>query len=679
MKICSVVSAVAALLLVAVIWTGLYTVPEGMTAMVRSPWTDSKRIDPGRHWRPPCLSSHVLYPLTEQEYILDSQTLGSTLATLDDRPLRLELEVHATLDRDRVSEVDARFPTGDLALAVAAAITPVVTGVASRHEFRDFFGEGIILVEQDLRDGSWEALRLAGFHAGAVKCGKAILLSGENESQPGPGPDDSDPRVVLLGLDAADWDLLEPLMADGRMPNLRRLCDGGVRGSLRTIAPALSPVVWTSMATARSPEEHGIVDFISHTSDGRTVPVTSNLRRVPGFWNILTAAGASVGVAGWWATWPAEAVKGYMLSDRYSYGLFRDDTDGDAARAKMYPETAIFRMAAHHIGDEEITFRQAAPFMDIEPRIYADADGEDLRESLRWFRRILASDLSYRNAGLYLQKKYNPRLAATYFEGTDTICHQFVRFRAPMRVQAPERETAMFKDTIDRFYEYHDRLIGEFTQGLSEDTVVIVCSDHGFLSGSRRPPSDPRIGVGAAAEWHRKFGIILLHGSPFTHGAELVSASVLDLTPTLLMLFGQPLERDMSGRVLVEAFTDAYLIHHGITYVDAYPDLETREEAVEPMASALDSEIVERLRGLGYLGGESGGFGARTNLGSAFMERGEFLRAIEEFKKAVQAAPDAAGGYVNLANACHRAGRFQEALEAAGRALLLDPESTKAM
>ena len=68
--------------------------------------------------------------------------------------------------------------------------------------------------------------------------------------------------VIVLGLDAADWSLLDDYIGRGVMPNLGRLAAEGTSGHLKTLSPALSPLIWTTMMTGTSPLEHGILDFV---------------------------------------------------------------------------------------------------------------------------------------------------------------------------------------------------------------------------------------------------------------------------------------------------------------------------------------------------------------------------------------------------------------------------------
>ena len=95
-------------------------------------------------------------------------------------------------------------------------------------------------------------------------------------------------RLLLVGWDAVDWKVIDPLLARGQMPNLAGLIAAGVRGNNATIYPPLSPMVWTSIATGKRPTKHGIHGFTEPTEDGMAVRPASNLgRKTKAFWNIL--------------------------------------------------------------------------------------------------------------------------------------------------------------------------------------------------------------------------------------------------------------------------------------------------------------------------------------------------------------------------------------------------------
>ncbi len=131
--------------------------------------------------------------------------------------------------------------------------------------------------------------------------------------------------VLFVGLDGADWELLDDYVASGVMPHLAALAREGRTGVLSTLHPPLSPLVWTTMMTGTSPLEHGILDFTRrHPETGALEPITSGERLVPAIWNMATGGGRSVAVFGLWATWPAEPVRGLLVADRFSSFTSRD-------------------------------------------------------------------------------------------------------------------------------------------------------------------------------------------------------------------------------------------------------------------------------------------------------------------------------------------------------------------
>ena len=124
-------------------------------------------------------------------------------------------------------------------------------------------------------------------------------------------------KILLLGLDGADWNVIKPLLKQKKLPNLQRLIESGTSAPLRTIQPWYSPVIWTTIATGKGNGSSWDQRFYPATKGKRTsfaqFPAKSQMF---GLWNILSAEGFTVGLVGPWVTWPAETVNGYVLSDR---------------------------------------------------------------------------------------------------------------------------------------------------------------------------------------------------------------------------------------------------------------------------------------------------------------------------------------------------------------------------
>lgn len=139
------------------------------------------------------------------------------------------------------------------------------------------------------------------------------------------GPREGPSRVIILGLDGLDPHAVDLLMSEGKMPNFARLRQEGAYGRLLSQKPLLSPIIWTTIATGKGPEQHGIGHFVAvNPETGAQLPVTLRMRKVKALWNIASDAGRKVATVGWWATWPPETVNGAVVSDHTAYHfLFR--------------------------------------------------------------------------------------------------------------------------------------------------------------------------------------------------------------------------------------------------------------------------------------------------------------------------------------------------------------------
>jgi len=487
-------------------------------------------------------------------------------------------------------------------------------------------------------------------------------------------------QVVLLGVDSFDWRILDPLLKQGKLPNLARLIARGTRANLRTLRPILSPVIWTSIATGVKPSRHGIVDFVVTSREtGQLVPVTSAMRQVPALWTLLSRQGMDVSVVAWWATWPAETVRGSIVTDRIAFQLFEDSmkedwksTDPAVNRGKTYPAELmeevrpLIRVPAE-VKDEEVAwFLPGGKF----PAGLSDSQ----RNLLDRFRTVIAAGETYHAAALRRIRSEPAALRMIYYEGPDTTSHLFVKYRPPLLEGTTRQEMDLFGGIIDRYYERQDRFIGEVVEAVGDQADFILVSDHGFKSDNNRPPnSDSTIEAGKAADWHSPVGVLVAAGPDIKRSASISAASVLDVAPTILALFGLPVARDMDGQPLSEVLEAGFVAQHPVAWIDSYGGIrsQTGEAAV---ASAGDQEVIEKLRSLGYIGEDR--LTAHNNRGIMALDDGDVDGAIADFEKALSTGGDV-GVMVrtNLARAWMLRGDLEKARSYADQAIAEDPDN----
>ncbi len=467
-------------------------------------------------------------------------------------------------------------------------------------------------------------------------------------------------RVLLIGLDGADWEIIDPLLEQGRMPNLQRLIDTGVRADLLTISPMISPVIWTSIATGVEPTRHGILDFLVEDPDGGgRQPVTSAQRKSATVWEMLSRGGTTVGLVGWWATWPAEPLRGYVVSDRVAYQLFGFTADPTDEGGKTWPPGLFSEIRDSVVEPQEISWDRVVGYLGTDKMPQKGSD----RERLDDFRTVLASGETYLEIAVDLRRRFEPALEAVYFEGTDTVGHLFMPFRAPKMPDVELGRFRRFAPVVDRYYETIDGYLGRLLAGRGKDWTVIVASDHGFATDTTRPQvTDSRIDHGPAADWHRRFGILVLSGAGIRQGVELAEANVYDIAPTLLALFGQPIPRSWPGRALAEALSPEMLASYPVRYRLEDPIREA--VGTQTLGDPAAADLMEKLMSLGYV--SSGGAGsesltARNNAGLSLLAQGRYAEAEEEFRAALTAAPSASMPMTNLALSLRLQGREDEA------------------
>ena len=485
-------------------------------------------------------------------------------------------------------------------------------------------------------------------------------------------------KLLVVGWDGGDWEIIDGLIGQGKLPNLKRLIDDGVRAKLLSISPMLSPVIWTSLSTGVEPSRHGVLDFVvTDPVDGKTQPVTSAQRRVPTVWEMLSRSGVRSGVVGWWASWPANPLRGYLVSDRIAYQLFGFEADPNQAEGKTWPPELYEDIRPWLVRPESVPWSAVSPYLD-GPRSTSGEFNADEMAMLEQFKTLLASGETYLRIATELSSRFEPQLEVVYFEGTDTAAHLFMPFRKPELPGVDALGIESFHAIVDRYYETADRYLGTLLAERDESWTTMVVSDHGFASDATRPRStDSRIGHGAAADWHRRFGILVLSGAHVLGGAQLDEASIYDIAPTILALFGQPVPRSWPGRVLGRVLDPDFLERYPVRYRNDDP--VRQDAAADGLLDPAAEDLLRKLRSLGYIsasGGEAGeSITARNNAGVALLAEGRYEDAADEFRAGLAATPDAPMLLVNLGLALRLLGQTDEAEElferAAGQAQTL--------
>ena len=462
-------------------------------------------------------------------------------------------------------------------------------------------------------------------------------------------------KILLVGWDAADWKVIHPLMAAGKMPTIQRLVRNGASGQIATLHPPLSPMLWTSIATGKRPFKHGIHGFSEPAPDGSGArPVTNLSRTCKTLWNIFTQSGLRSTVIGWWPSHPAEPIDGVMVSDLYHRAAGPLESGWPLPPHTVYPAELAHPLADLRVHPDCLTPPIVEAFIPLAKEIDQDRDPR-----MAALLRTLAECMSIQAAAMWLLDHQPWDFFAVYFEALDHFCHSFMRYHPPRQQWIAERDFELYHNVVSMAYQLHDQMLGSLIEKAGPDATAILMSDHGFHPDHLRPSSIPDIPAGPAIE-HRPFGILAISGPGIREGQPLQGASVLDVAPTILALYGLPVGQDMDGKVLSQAFVPI----PEISFVPSWEEIpgadgrHPHHTRLDPVAAHA---ALEQMIALGYIERPHHNPEVaivrtirelRYNLGEAYQDGGRHAEAREIFAELHRAEPEEPRFAVRLFVSC---------------------------
>ena len=263
-----------------------------------------------------------------------------------------------------------------------------------------------------------------------------------------------DKKVLIIGLDAATWDLINPLIEKGELPTLKKIIRNGTRGVLESTLIPVSPTAWASFATGCNPNKHGIFDFVHREEESyEAMPYNSTDRKCNTLWSILSKKGKKVGVLNVPGTYPVEKVNGFMVSGLPTLEELEDFT---------YPRDLLVELKKE-LGND---FR-------FQPKVHIQQEELFLKEA------YILTDNVFR-ATNYLMNNYQWDFLITVFMGIDLISHSFWKYMDTNHPLYDANSPDEFRNAIFNIYKNLDKKIDALKKNIDSDTFLILMSDHGF-------------------------------------------------------------------------------------------------------------------------------------------------------------------------------------------------------
>ena len=415
--------------------------------------------------------------------------------------------------------------------------------------------------------------------------------------------------VIVIGLDGADWNIIRPLLREGKLPHIGSLVSEGSSGILKTFRPTKSPVVWTSIATGKTMMKHGVLDWAYVEKNKIHIPYSVEDRKVKAIWKILSEKNYSVGVINWFCTFPAEEVNGFMISDRFRVSVDKELKEEGVTYPTELNEL-IFPKAIPVMGR---TYKKLLRENGLEDYLMKSQDmnidiPSDRKRQVRFFRRYFLQDKSIENISFFLLENIPVDFFAAYFRLIDTTSHfasmfiesklreKWIQENEELGGPSLETERLLYENmvsVIEPVYVYLDSVIGGIISKAPLNATFILVSDHGFNFSQKgyNHYDVPKI----------PHGIIILKGPGIKKAHTIFGSKVFDIVPTILYLYGLPSGEDMDGEVILDAFEDDFKQKRQIKLIATYEGTVEKGRKARKKRKALDKEMIEDLKTLGYI------------------------------------------------------------------------------
>ena len=405
-------------------------------------------------------------------------------------------------------------------------------------------------------------------------------------------------KLLLIGWDAADWKIIGPLLAKGLMPNLKKMISNGVYGNMSTMNPPYSPMLWSSVATGKTPDKHGVLGFIEVSPEQKLRPVTANSRKSRALWNILHNQGYKSNVVSWWPSYPAEPINGVVVTDKFQKVGKDISKIMQLTDKAIHPKSLANTLKELRMHPNEITKEHILPFMPQAAKIDQKDPNKNNKNGLIPFSKLMAESVSVHNAATYLMDNTEWDFMAVYYDYIDHICHGFMKFHPPKLPKIEQDDYDIYHNVVNSAYRFQDMMLGRTLSMISDDTTVILMSDHGFESGHKRILEMPKLNAAPALD-HRQFGIFVAMGPNIKKNEKIFGVSLIDIAPTILHHFNLPIGKDMDGKAVL----DIYTTFEEPKYIDSWEDVkgDFGELDKEDDTVFSDEETMDQLIELGYI------------------------------------------------------------------------------
>ncbi|OQY43162.1 MAG: hypothetical protein B6242_15230 [Anaerolineaceae bacterium 4572_78] len=313
-------------------------------------------------------------------------------------------------------------------------------------------------------------------------------------------------KLLVVGLDGATFDIIQPMVAQNRLPNLARLMKTGAWGILNSAIPPISPSAWRTFATGKNPGKHGVYDFQTWNPDYSRQPRPIQWQKHKTVLRLLTESGRRVISIDVPFSYPPEQVNGLVITGY--------PTPRTPDTIFTYPADLPQQLQKKGF---DVKLGWPEDRIDVHPDFFK-AWQQTMQE-----RGKLVN---------YLFHEEEWDLFTVVFGITDTLAHTLWHYVDPAHPASQDKRANEYKEALLHGYEQCDYILGQLWQAMDDDTHLIVLSDHGF--GTIRPRQWFALKAYTEIGWLRRVIRELRPGSKaalrgaLAQGGVLIESSAID-------------------------------------------------------------------------------------------------------------------------------------------------------
>ncbi|MFO8015866.1 MAG: alkaline phosphatase family protein [Candidatus Woesearchaeota archaeon] len=264
-------------------------------------------------------------------------------------------------------------------------------------------------------------------------------------------------KILIIGIDGGTWKILKPLMQKGMMPSLKKLYEGGARGTLESTIPPITPVAWTSFMTGCNPDKHGILNFMNYYKNNNHFDLVNARRnKAKTIWEILSDndyRSISINVP---MTYPPKKIRGNITLS----GLMTPSSKSD------------------YCNDESVKQEIERKFGGYP--VWQSRGREKMKDLSYHTDHLLGIAEKRLKIALHLMKNYQWDVMMYHFQETDFLQHFFYDRIIPSINKSSKKPASSEEKKLHEFYSRIDSHISKLIKQCSESTDIFVISDHGF-------------------------------------------------------------------------------------------------------------------------------------------------------------------------------------------------------